>query len=142
MNGQNANRGSIHANISSRDISGQIAIGSSISQSQSIHRPSITGDDLDALHHLFDTLKAQVKAGTPPDKQAAALERLDELQEAIAEPEPDLSTMEYVKRWFMKHVPQLAGAVTSVVIHPIVGKIVEAAGDLVAQDFRQRFKKT
>ena len=53
--------------------------------------------------------------------------------------EPDLSVMEYVKGWFGKHLPQLAGAVASVVVHPVVGKVVGAAGDLAAAEFRRRF---
>ncbi|MEB3357143.1 MAG: hypothetical protein VKK04_10475 [Synechococcales bacterium] len=141
MNQESSNNTSINARFSLGDNSGQIAIGSNISQTQSVNRPTVTQADLDTLQNLFDHLKEQVRAAAPPDKQAAALERVEELQEAIAEPEPDLSTMEYVKRWFAKHVPQVAGAVASVVVHPIVGKIVEAAGDLVAEDFRQRFTK-
>ena len=53
--------------------------------------------------------------------------------------EPDVSTMEYVKRWFTKNIPRLAGAVTSVVVNPIVGKIVEAAGEGLADEYRRRF---
>jgi hypothetical protein len=34
----------------------------------------------------------------------------------------------------------MVGAVTSVVIHPIVGEPVEAAGDALAVEFRRRFQ--
>ncbi len=48
--------------------------------------------------------------------------------------EPDISTMEYVKKWFVRHVPALAGAATSIFVDPIVGKLVAAGGDaLVAE---------
>ena len=50
-----------------------------------------------------------------------------------------MTTMEYVKRWFVKNLPGLAEAVTGVVVHPIVGKLVEAAGDALAAEFRRRF---
>ena len=33
-----------------------------------------------------------------------------------------------------------AGAVASVIVHPIVGKLVEAAGDMIASDFRRQFQ--
>ena len=33
----------------------------------------------------------------------------------------------------------LAGAVTSVIVNPIVGKLVEAAGETVSEEFRRRF---
>jgi hypothetical protein len=47
--------------------------------------------------------------------------------------------MEYVKGWFAKHLPGLAGAVTGVIVHPIVGKLVEAAGETLAAEFKRRF---
>ena len=62
-----------------------------------------------------------------------------ELEEAVTAKKPDLTTMEYVKRWFARNLPELAGAVTGVIIHPIVGKLVEAAGDGLAAEFRRRF---
>ena len=37
------------------------------------------------------------------------------------------------------HLPKLAGAVTGLVVHPVVGKIVEAAGDVAASQFRKLF---
>jgi hypothetical protein len=91
------------------------------------------------LQEMLAQLKSKVEAEAPADKRAAALERVDELEQAIIEKKPDLSTMEYVKNWFGKHIPGLAGAVVSVVVHPIVGKLVEAAGDMLAVDFRKRF---
>jgi hypothetical protein len=47
--------------------------------------------------------------------------------------------MEYVKNWFTKNVPGLAGAVTSVVVHPVVGKLVSAAGEAISSEFKRRF---
>jgi hypothetical protein len=36
-------------------------------------------------------------------------------------------------------VPRLAGAVSELVLSPVVGKIVGAAGDLAATEFRNTF---
>ena len=47
--------------------------------------------------------------------------------------------MEYVRNWFVKNVPTMAGAVTSIVINPIVGRLVQAGGDVLASDFKRRF---
>jgi len=94
------------------------------------------------LQEMFATLEAQINQQAPLDKKASALERLTELKEALAAEKPDrttLNTMEYVKDWFTKHLPTFAGAVTSVMVHPIVGKLVETAGDILAKDFRDRF---
>ena len=129
----------IRATISG-DVSGQVAVGKDIEQKQIIGaRPQVTEADLEAIRQMMADLRAQVAAQAPPDKKDPALERVDELEEAITAEEPDLTTVEYVKKWFAKHLPQLAGAVTSVVLNPIVGKIVEAAGEVAASEFRKRF---
>ena len=130
----------IRATISG-NISGQVAVGKHITQTQvsGAERPTVTEAELEQLRQLLADLKAKVAAEAPPEKKDAALERVQELEEAVTAEEPDLTTMEYVKKWFVKHLPGLAGAVTSVVIHPIVGKLVEAAGDALAAEFRRRF---
>lgn len=130
---------SIQATISG-GVSGQVAVGKNIAQTQvSAARPEVTEADRAELRQLLADLRAQVAANAPPGEKDAALARVDELGEAITAKEPDLTTMEYVTRWFGKHLPQMAGAVTGLVIHPVVGKMVEAAGDLLAAQFTQRF---
>lgn len=131
---------SISATISG-PVSGQVAVGKDIRQAQAIGtaRPEVTEDELAALRQMFADLKERVASEAPPDKRDAALERVDELAEAVNPEKPDLSTMEYVKGWFVRNIPTLAGAVVGVVVHPIVGKVVAAAGDLAAEEFRRRF---
>lgn len=122
------------------DVKGQIAIGSNISQSQSTVHQSVSEIKFDQVHQILMDVREKLNALENLDKKDAALERVDELEQAIKEEEqPDLATMEYVKNWFGKNVPALAGMVTSVVVHPIVGKLVEAGGDLLVKDFNQRF---
>ena len=130
----------IRATISG-DISGQVAVGKGITQTQTIGaaRTEVTEADWAELRQALADLKAKVAAEAPPEKKDSALGRVEELEEAITAKEPDLTTMEYVKRWFVKNLPNLAGAVTSVVVHPIVGKLVEAASDALAAEFRRRF---
>ena len=130
----------IKATISG-DVSGQVAVGKGITQTQiaGVAKPEVTEVDLAELQRALADLKAKVAAEAPPEKKDAALERLGELEETVTAEEPDLTTMEYVKNWFVKNLPGLAGAVTSVVVHPIVGKLVEAAGDTLAAEFRRRF---
>ena len=130
----------IHAVISG-DVSGQVAVGKGITQTQTVGaaRPEVTEAELAELRQALADLKARVEAEAPPEKKEAALERVEELEEAVTAEEPDLTTMEYVKRWFFKNLPGLGGAVTSVIVHPIVGKLVEAAGDALAAEFRRRF---
>ena len=46
------------------------------------------------------------------------------------------------RAWFGKNLPALAGSITGLIIHPVVGKIVEAAGELAASQFRALFGDT
>jgi hypothetical protein len=140
MNEHENERKSINATVSG-GVSGQVAVGEHIAQTQTVGaaRSVLTETDIAELRQLLADLKAQVAAEAPPDKKDAAVERIDELEVAVTAKEPDLSTMEYVRNWFAKNAPKLAGSVTSVVIHPIVGKAVEAAGELVSAEFRRRF---
>ena len=101
----------------------------------------VTEADLAAVRELFAELKRQVEAQAPPEKKDSAIERVKELEEAVTAKEPDLTTMKYVRKWFGKHLPRLAGAVVSVLVNPIVGKVVEAAGDIAAGELKRRFEK-
>lgn len=134
------NRG-ITVNIGGNVERGQIAIGTGNILTQTIQNsaPGLTQDELQALIGLMADLKQQVAAQAPADKAAPALEKVTELEQAITAKEPDLTTMEYVKNWFVKNIPQLAGAVTGLVVNPLVGKLVEAAGETIASEFKRRF---
>jgi hypothetical protein len=122
---------------------GQVGVGRDISQSyvrtHTEGAAAVTEADLAELRRAVEAVKAQIVAEVPPDQQAAALERVDELQEAVVADEPDLTTLQYIRKWFGKNLPKVAGSVTGLIIHPVVGKIVEAAGDLAARQFRELF---
>lgn len=97
----------------------------------------VSAADIAALRAEFARVRAQLPAdGTVGDQ---ARERIDELEEAVTAPEPDLSTMDYVRNWFARRLPELAGAVTGLIVHPIVGRLVEAAGSTLAAEFQRRF---
>jgi hypothetical protein len=129
----------IHAEISG-PVSGQVGVGKGITQTQTTgDRPQVTEAELVELRKMFSDLKARIEVEAPPEKKNPALERAQELEEAVTAKEPDLTTMEYVKRWFVKNLPTVAGAVTGIVVNPIVGKVVEAAGEGLATQFRKRF---
>ena len=140
MNEQQAMRDVIRANISG-PVSGQVAVGNDIHQTQTIGAAGseVTQAELMELRQAFVDLKTYIEANVPSDKKVAALEHAAELEDAITAGEPDLGAIGYVRRWFARHLPELVGAVTSVVVHPIVGKLVEAAGEGLASEFRRRF---
>jgi len=127
--------------ITGSDVSGQVAVGEGITQVQAVGAPApaVTEAELAELRRSLAELRARVAAEAPPEQRDAALERVEELEEAITAEEPDLATMEYVKRWFARHLPGLAGAVAGVVVDPVVGKLVEMASEALAGEFRRRF---
>ena len=132
---------------SSGDINGsQVNIGDGNvmiqGQGNKVQQTKSTGisrAELKELQSAFADLKAQIEATAPPEKKDEALQKADELQEAVLEEKPDPSKMALVRDWFLKNAPSLAGAVTGMVVNPIVGKLVAAAGDLVAGQFKQLF---
>jgi hypothetical protein len=115
----------------------QVAIGSDIRQTNAPAPP--TDAELQELVQTIARLREQVASEAPADQRAAAVAKVDELAEALALPEPDLATMESVRNWFVRRLPALAGGVVSLVVHPIVGRLVGAAGDAAAAEFRRRF---
>jgi len=97
------------------------------------------GIQADELASLFDGLRSSVERQAPPEKREEALKEVGALKKALQEKKPNLGRMEAVLQWFKRYVPQLAGAVASVIVNPIVGKVVEAAGEYVVAEFKQRF---
>jgi hypothetical protein len=131
-------RSGTHIRVTTGDVSGsQFAVGHDIEQ-RNVREPPTEADVRDLLQ-LLAALRAQVEAEAPEEQRAAAVAKVDELAEAIAQPEPDLATMESVRNWFVRRLPALAGGVTGVLINPIVGKLVGAAGDALAAEFKRRF---
>ncbi len=99
----------------------------------------VTKADLKALRELFADLRERVAAAAPPDLAGEAQAQVDKLEEAVTAEEPDVTAMERVRDWFLRHLPSAAGAVTSLLVNPILGKVVEAAGDLAARELERRF---
>ena len=81
----------INVNITG-DVSGQIVVGNNNSVTKSIQNASVTPAELDELRKLLDELRSKVQAEAGPDKKDAALERVDELEQAagISRPVADV----------------------------------------------------
>jgi hypothetical protein len=142
MNTEQTPAGGINVSIGG-DVSGQIAIGShnTLIQRQRADKPALTEEQVRTFSELIERVKKQVSDAAPPDKKQPALERVGELEQALTGEKPDLSTIEYVRNWFAKNIPQLAGIVTSLVVHPVAGKLVEAAGETFAHEFKRRLSE-
>jgi hypothetical protein len=99
----------------------------------------ISGADRVEVHALMATLKAKVQAEAPPEQRDEAVGLIDELEDAIVAEAPKVRRMAFIRDWFSAHVPRLAGAVSELILSPLVKKIVGAAGDLAAAEFRNTF---
>lgn len=131
---------SISATIGNVSDRSQVAVGQNIAQTQTHHAPPVvTEADMAQLHQMFEELKAKVAREAPPAEKDKAIDRVDELKEAITAKEPDLTTMQYIKNWFGKNLPSVAGSVVGLIVHPIVGKLVEVGGEALASTFRKQF---
>jgi hypothetical protein len=140
MNDEKKSGDTINATIG--DVSGgsQVAAGKGIQQTQTHGAPPVmTEEEMAQLRQMFVDLKTKITQEVPPAEKEKALERVEELQEAVTAKEPDLTTMEYVKNWFLKNLPSVAGSVVGLIVHPLVGKLVEVGGDALASTFRKRF---
>lgn len=129
----------IEAHVSG-PVQGQVAIGRDIAQQQSVGSMAVevTADERAQLGEALDELRRQVAAEAPADRAGAALERVEELAEAINASDPDVvTTMAYIRGWFLKNLPALGGSVAGVLVHPVVGKLVAAAGEAAAAQFEQ-----
>ena len=99
----------------------------------------ISGADRAELHAFIAALKAKVQAEAPPEQREEATELVDELEDAIVAEAPKVRRMAFIRDWFSAHLPKLAGAVSELVLSPLVVKIVGSAGDLAATEFRNTF---
>jgi hypothetical protein len=124
-------------------VGGNVVVGRSnqiiSSPTTNVTRPNDA--ELAAFKAAVDAVKAQSAAVVPgePAVAAEAAAQLDALHAAAVAPTPDLSTMQRVRTWFVEHLPTMAGAVTGLLIHPVVGALVKSAGDAVTAEFQRRF---
>lgn len=123
---------------------GMAAVGEQVTQTGTIGSIPATGSENQAalitkLDELLARLDPEIQSAVPEEKKAAAQERVDELKNTLKSGKPDLSTMEYVRNWFINNAPKAAGAITGLIVHPLVGKLVELAGEALTIEFRRRF---
>ena len=122
-----------HITASVTSSTGQIAIGKDIQQAQAPATAPLDAAERAELARIFAEARATVAEEAPAERRAAAIERVDELEAAVSGEEPDLTTIEYVRAWFARVLPSIAGSVTSVLVHPLVGRVVQAAGESLTE---------
>ena len=122
------------------NVSGQIVAGShnAVSRVEASPTGHITERDLAELEAAFAEVRTLIRAEALAEAESAE-EQLTLLENATLSSQPDLNTMDSVRQWFARYLPKLAGAVSSLFVHPVVGRLVEHAGDTIAAEFRRRF---
>jgi hypothetical protein len=127
------------------NVSGQVATGKHIQITRIEGTPVPINEDeqkqIDELRQLLAELRTEIAASAPEEKRAEAIQQVEQIEETIASEEPDASRLLQIQGWFARHLPKLLGAVTSVVVHPLVGRIVEATGDLATAEIRRRIRQ-
>jgi len=117
------------------NVVGPIAVGKNITQTQAGRDATVlTATERQELDDAFATLRAQIAAAAPSETRDAALAQVAELEQAVNDPEPDPSRLQRVARWFARNLPTMGAAVATVLIHPVVGKLVGAAGDAAVRE--------
>lgn len=118
---------------------GNIAIGHTVTQTSTVTTGAgaVTPEQLAELKKEFAALRATLVQDPEVPEEAPA--KLDQLEKAITEGTPDIGTMERVRNWFLKYAPRVAGSVMALVVNPVVGSLVGAAGEAASTEFKKRF---
>src|ERR1700709_2640912 len=68
----------------------QVAVGSQITQTQTHSAPPVvTEAEMAQVQQMFADLRTKIEQEAPPEEKEKALERVDELKEAVTAKEPD-----------------------------------------------------
>lgn len=128
--------------ISNLGPGAQAAIGKDIRQTITYAAPQLTSADIRQVKSLLADLKGEIASlDIPEDKKLIGEEFAGQLEQELTKQDepPDASVIKVAGAWLLKNMPGLTGALTSLFLNPIVGKVVEAAGDLAADWVKKQF---
>jgi hypothetical protein len=100
-----------------------------------IQNNGLTQEEAVALQDTFERMRADVGAKAPPEQREEALRQATEVEQAVVAAQPDAGRVKRALRWFRDNAPALAGTVVSVILSPLVGKLVEGAGTELSKRF-------
>jgi hypothetical protein len=125
---------------------GQVTVGGDIvGRDKIVHGRApteLTAAERVEIVRLLAELKSQLASlDIPESKKLVGQEFAGQLEQELTRTDkpPDASTIKVAGNWLLDNVPTLAGTVASVFASPIVGKVVEAAGDVAAEWVKKRF---
>ena len=91
--------------------------------------------EIETVNRLFADLNSQLRSvpDISEDKRNEAIIKAEELNNEIIKEKPELGKIEQLKGWLKDSVPEVAGAVTSLFVNPVIGKVVEKAGGMISE---------
>lgn len=107
-------------------------------QQQNILKRVGTAEEIKSLETIFNQLSEEIKSAAPKEIQPKAKEQAEQLKEEVLSEKPDPTIIKQAKSWFISNLPAVLGTVTGILTHPIVGKLVESAGEYTLKNFRER----
>jgi hypothetical protein len=121
----------VHAQFGEVGPNAQLVLGRQTAQTaQAAEVARLVGDLRDRLAALDIAERTKV----------VGQEFVDQLERELTEAEePDASTIKVAGQWMLRNVPSLSGALARLFLNPIVGRIVNAAGDVAASWVREQF---
>jgi hypothetical protein len=130
--------------IHARDIgAGAQVIGKQTQKWVSTQTPTEFGPSERAeISFLLAELKSQLTGlDIPENKRIVGQEFVGQLEEELTKTEepPDASAIKVAGNWLLKNVPALTATLASLFASPIVGKVVETAGDIAADWVKLQF---
>lgn len=132
----------IEAQVGAVGSGGQVAIGKEIRQTIVEAPVDITAAERVELDGLLAQLRNQLAGlDIPENKKAVGQEFAGQLEKELTKTDkpPDGSVIKVAGNWLLENMPALAGALTSLFLSPVVGKIVGAAGDVAADWVKEQF---
>ena len=121
----------------------QVGIGKGITQTSISITPQLSSEELAEVSRMFATLREQLAAlDIPQSKKLTGQELASELEKELTKTDgaPDGNAIKFLGSWLLDNIPAMAGTITGIFASPIVGKLVEASGDLAKRWMKERFK--
>jgi hypothetical protein len=89
--------------------------------------------EVEALARDLRDIRDRTAAQTPPDRRDEALSRVGELEATtMGADHPEPARIARVYRWFLRNAPDIAESVSTLLLGPLVGKLVGGGTGAIA----------
>jgi hypothetical protein len=87
-----------------------------------------------SLISLLGSLRREIASQAPAGEKIDALEQVEELEHALQSDQTDFYVFSRIQEWFKKRLPELAGALTSILLHPAVREAVKKQQEVLEDE--------